>query len=177
MAEPLPGLWSRLLAGAGALALALPRPLWALVAVGWAGFGWFLSSRPGEDLPSSFLWSWAGNLAHAPLFGLLALWLALAAPRRPASGERGPWARLARRDRLTILALVLAWSLTDEWHQSWVAGRDASVFDLVTDLVGAAVTLDVARAAGDPAATEAGLRRRMARGVLLCLGAALAATL
>ena len=89
MAEPLPGLWSRLLAGAGALALALPRPLWALVAVGWAGFGWFLSSRPGEDLPSSFLWSWAGNLAHAPLFGLLALWLALAAPRRPASGERG----------------------------------------------------------------------------------------
>ena len=38
------------------------------------------------------------------------------------------------------LALVFSWcviyALGDEWHQSFVPGRDASVFDLAVDVVG-----------------------------------------
>ena len=165
------GLWTRLLRGIGARALSLPRPAWALVALLWAGLIWQLSSQAGKDEPGHFLWSWAGNLAHAPLFGLLALWLALALPRT------GGWARLAGRDLLFVLALVLAWAVTDEWHQSWVPLRDASMTDLATDLAGAAGTLDVARAAGDPAVGEGGLRWRLLRAALLCIGCALVATL
>ncbi|MDF1799306.1 MAG: VanZ family protein [Planctomycetota bacterium] len=171
MARPPAGTWRRLLAWSGDRLLRLPRPAYALVVVLWAGLIWLSSSREGAPEVGTFWWSVLGNLAHAPLFGLLALWLALALPRA------GGWSRLSGRDRLVILALVLAWGVTDEWHQSWVYGRDASWIDLCTDFVGALVTLDVARAAGDPESTEAGLRWRLLRATLACVLCAIAATI
>jgi len=165
------GTWRRLLAWSGAQLLRLPRPVY-LVATGlWAGLIWYSSSRQGAPEVGTFWWSVLGNLAHAPLFGLLALWLALALPRTSS------WSRLSGRDRLVILAIVVAWAFTDEWHQSWVEGRDASWIDLCTDFVGAAATLDVARAAGNPVTTEAGLRWRLFRAALACFLCALAATI
>lgn len=170
--------WLEWLRSLGAVGLGLPRGVWFLVAVAWSLLIWGLSNRQGSSEPGHFVFSWIGNLAHAPLFGLLALWLALAGPRVAAGFAPGKsWVRLQGASRTITFLTVLSWGVIDELHQSQTPGRDASVLDLVTDGVGAWAVLWVAGAVGCAAATEQLVRRRLWRGVLACLAAALAATL
>jgi VanZ family protein len=102
---------------------------WAAV-IAWMGVIFFLSSRP--DLPN-----FAPGLpgleeigGHLTTYGVLAalLWWALrgSAVRYPAT-----WA----------LVLAVSYGVTDEFHQSFVPGRDMSVSDLMVDLIGASVVL------------------------------------
>ncbi|MCU0503492.1 MAG: VanZ family protein [Anaerolineae bacterium] len=102
---------------------------WAAV-IAWMGVIFFLSSRP--DLPN-----FAPGLpgveelgGHLTAYGVLAglLWWALR-----GSGVRYPatWA----------LVLAVAYGVSDEFHQSFVPGRDMSVSDLMVDLLGAGVAL------------------------------------
>ncbi len=72
-----------------------------------------------------------GNLFHAPLYAVLAFFWA---------GALGAWRQVGRRLSLAFrLAVVMAvlWGILDEWHQSFVPGRDPDVFDVLTDLQGA----------------------------------------
>lgn len=81
-------------------------------------------------LPS---WPYSDKLAHAGVYGLLAFLLGRALSTN-ASLERNPvW--------LWGLAVVLTtlYGLSDEWHQSFIAGRTADPADLLADAVGAAV--------------------------------------
>ena len=72
------------------------------------------------------------NFSHAPLFAALAFaWHKTVTRGRPASA-------------LSIgLALVVAGACAalDEWHQSFVPGRDASAGDLAVDLAGICIML------------------------------------
>lgn len=79
--------------------------------------------------------TWDDKVQHAFAYGTLALLtyqVAMAALSR-------------RMARLPLMALVFAWvalyGLSDEWHQSFVAGRDASGWDLLADAVGGALVL------------------------------------
>lgn len=163
---------------AGGLALRLPRAFWVLVAVGWVAWIWLLSEQEAPVETGTFLWSWIGNTAHAVLYGLLALWLALALPRRPGPTPRG-WADLTPRRVTGLILVVGALGALDEWHQSWVAGRTTSLGDVATDLVGAAVVLWVAVGAGraDDEVMGAPVGVRLGAGLLISLGAGLVATL
>ena len=102
---------------------------WAAV-IAWMGLIFFLSSR--ADLPN-----FAPGLpgleeigGHLTVYGVLAglLWWALRgmAIRYPAT-----WA----------LVLAMLYGVTDEYHQSFVPGRDMSVSDLMVDLIGAGASL------------------------------------
>ena len=86
-------------------------------------------------MPKGGLWAFVSNAGHVVLFGLLALWLALALPRDGGAG----WPRLAGRVAATmgVVGLVSAWGAVDEWHQSFT-GRTPSVLDWLTDTVAAA---------------------------------------
>jgi VanZ family protein len=57
------------------------------------------------------------------------------------------WAGLAPR---VAVAIAAAYGVTDEVHQAFVAGRDASAVDLGLDAVGALVGVAVARRKGTP---------------------------
>ena len=59
----------------GDLLARLPRSAGALLAVTWMALVWKLSSGTPPETPVNLFWSTVGNLVHAPLFGLLALWL------------------------------------------------------------------------------------------------------
>lgn len=148
----------------------MPRSLAALPAAAWMGLIWWLSSLSGDAGPPSILGGFVNNLAHAPLFGLLALWLVLLLPRS------GGWPRLDRRAAAAILLAVLAYALLDEWHQSTSPGRSPSPYDILTDLVGAACTLWIVAYAGHPGASDRALLARLLLGTTFCCAAALLAT-
>jgi len=129
---------------------------------------WLLSSMSEVGSESdSLVLAILGNAAHAPLFGILGLWLAALVLR-----EEGGWARVTPGACLFVLGFVGLYGALDEWHQSFVPGRKSSPLDLVTDLVGGACVLWIVAYLGAPSRTEGGLVGRLALGTLLCFAAA-----
>jgi len=68
------------------------------------------------------------NGAHIPLFALLAwLWC----------WSLAGW-NIALKQRLILaFCLTAVYGVTDEWHQSFTPGRDASFLDVMLDMLGA----------------------------------------
>lgn len=95
-----------------------------------AGALWYLSSRPGTAGPSSVAWSFVHNCAHVAAYGVLGASILLAFPEH-----------LRRRGCLPAVLLSAAYGLVDEWHQSRVPGRVASIADLLSDGIGAALAV------------------------------------
>jgi hypothetical protein len=103
---------------------------WATV-VAWMGLIFFLSAQPRlpQVIPPG-LPPIQDVLGHFTVYAVLAvlLWWALR-----GAGVRHPmlWA---------FIAAVL-YGVSDEWHQNFVPNRHPDVFDLATDLAGAAIAL------------------------------------
>ena len=161
--------WTSLLRRIGRVLVGLPLAVLVALPLGWMVLVWFLSSQridtPGGALG---LWGFLGNLAHAPLFGFLALfWTALFL--RSSSGD---WPALTPRVALAVLVLVVGYGVIDELHQRSVSGRQASALDVVTDFAGAACVLWIVGYLGARDARESGLRLRLAVSLVLCALAA-----
>jgi len=77
-------------------------------------------------------------LLHGIEFGVLSLFLS----RALAGGWSG---RLSRRGVILTMLLGMLYGAGDEWHQSFISGRDASARDVVADgagtLLGLAMTM------------------------------------
>jgi VanZ family protein len=169
------GFASRALVALGGFLLRLPVFLAASLVLAWAGFIWNLSGR-SFAAPAEPLWTWelVTNLAHAPLFGILALLLA-ALLLRPLVADG--WPRFAALPAASVLVLCVLYGAFDEWHQARVPGRDSSSLDLVTDFVGASAVLWIVFYLGRREASERGLWARLLGGACLCFAAAALATL
>ena len=109
------------------------------------GLIYYLSETPrlGEITPSTPLvrlfpgWTWEW-LYHGAVFGgLTALTYVALRVSLPAN-----WQTAA----LLALTVALAYGAIDEWHQSFVPGRDADIRDVGRDAVGALSVILVARA-------------------------------
>ena len=95
------------------------------------GLIFFLSAqeRVGPDLPA-----WTRIVAHASEYAVLAaLWAWALAPA------------LGRRTLVAAGAISLAYALTDEFHQSFVPGRDSDPLDVLADAVGIVLSLSAIR--------------------------------
>lgn len=103
---------------------------WTLVAL-WMAWIFFLSSQASLPLPGV---NWIDDLLRIAGHFVEYAVLAFLVSRAMASPE-------TRSRRWIALALILcaAYAVSDEWHQSFVPGRDASVFDLFVDTAGAAL--------------------------------------
>ncbi len=90
---------------------------------------WILSSRSTVPMPD---FKDSDKVVHVICFAALAfcwtLWF---------SAES--WWRHPVRNILIAVAIVSAYGIIDEYHQSFVPGRDASVFDWAADTIGAAI--------------------------------------
>jgi len=91
-----------------------------------------LSSIPDVD-------SWNGpvvttffNVMHAPLFGAVAWCCYRTLAKDP---------ELSKPALVLAFAASLAYAVIDEWHQSFVAGRNASMTDVIVDVTSASLTL------------------------------------
>ena len=96
-----------------------------LLAIGWMATIFFLSHQP--SLPAPSLFEHQDKLFHGGAYGLLGLLLALALhePGRPG------------RTLLLVWLLGTLYGLTDEYHQSFIPGRDADLLDVLADSAGA----------------------------------------
>lgn len=168
-ADPL----GALLRGVGQGLLVLPRWAGGLLTLAWMGFIFRLSSLSKPVPVGVRVPLFVNDLAHAPLFGMVAFLALIALPRRV---EPFPWPRLDRRAWLVVLALVAAYGISDELHQSTTPGRDASIGDVLTDVAGGFSVLLVATHLGRGPSRRAGTWMRLALGALLCALAAAAST-
>jgi len=100
---------------------------WLVAAVAWMAMIAVLSSVPDAD-GSRGIGPW-DKPAHLFAYGALAMLLARGLF---ADGMRHGW------QVATIAALATLYGMTDELHQSFVPGREASLGDLLADLAGAA---------------------------------------
>ena len=174
MHGPDGGRAARALRAVGRFLLWIPWPLGGLLALAWILLIWDLSShRAPTPAHPSLWWEWLSNLAHAPLFGTLTLLVAALALRE----REVPWPSPRRARVAFVLGCVLAYGAIDEWHQSRVPGRDSSILDVVTDLVGGAVVLWIVYTLGDAELRERQLLARLGVGVLLCCASAALASL
>jgi len=156
----------------------VPRGVGALLAVLWGAFVWWLSSGPPPDVPVAWRFAYVFNLAHAPLFGFLALFAALALPREPEPEPGRPrWPILSLGARALVMTAILGYAAIDEWHQASTPERTSTWLDVVTDLVGAAAVLAVAAYVARSDATPRGLWTRLAVGLAACCAAAWLSTL
>jgi len=161
---------SRLLRAVGGFLVRVPWPLALVLLLGWATVIFDLSSkRRPVTTRESPLWEFLSNLAHAPLFGLLALLAAALLLRQRGGG----WPRFRPGRAAAVVALTVLYGLADEWHQSTVPGRDASLLDVVTDGVAAAMVVWVIHGLERG---ERAVRGRLLAGLGLCALAALAAS-
>jgi VanZ family protein len=105
---------------------------WLMVIV-WAGVIFFLSSRPQDEFPDLGLLSeLASMVAHFVVYAVLMLFLQRALRHDSAMS---PGRALA-----VGLALVAVYALSDEYHQSFVPGRQPDPLDWLTDMTGALAT-------------------------------------
>ncbi|BAZ93184.1 uncharacterized protein FOKN1_0782 [Thiohalobacter thiocyanaticus] len=105
------------------------RLLSLVLALVWMGVLYLLSDQPAIDAP--MLFPGQDKLFHAIVYAVLGgLYLALFRP--------GP-AGYAAQARWLALGLAVLYGISDEWHQSFVPGREPDVLDVLADGVGAAV--------------------------------------
>ena len=142
----------------------------AVLLVIWIALLWSLSERPPNIVTHgspSLAWFW--NFSHAPAYGALALWVAIAT--RPRGAVLVPTARAA----FWIVAFAVVHGVVDEIHQSIVPGRDASVLDIVTDLCGSWTVVAVLWTAHAAAGTRS-VVRALLLGLRACILAGAVAT-
>jgi len=112
--------------------------IWTLATVCYMGGIFYLSSLSGNVGglvgPSTRSWGLVWNATHIPLFAGLGICLAMTLAH---------W-RWTRRAAWTLAAGV-GYAIFDEWHQSWVPARSASVSDVLLDGIGLALGLVTVR--------------------------------
>ena len=165
----------RILRAIGSRLLGIPRRLAWVPVIAWASLIFFFSSRPAPSFrgvgPFSGVFE---NFGHALEYGVFTVCLALLAPRR--WDERGEWVDLGVRASAAIFLFVSLYAASDEWHQSFVPKRDASAFDVLTDVVGAASTLACIAAIGRRVDSGRALGIRFVLGLTACVVSATLAT-
>lgn len=94
----------------------------------WCAATWWLSDQSDPESSVGWFWElpdWAAHAVEYAVGGFLA--------RATLEGVRRP------SPALIAVVFCVLWGVVDEWHQSWIPGRDSSLLDVVADGVGGAL--------------------------------------
>lgn len=108
----------------------MSRAVWWVATAVWMAGIWWLSDQP--DLASGYAQDFLlRKLAHVFEFAVLTYFV-----YRAGADRRFSWTAL-----LVALMVAVLYACMDEWHQTWVAGREGTVRDVVIDGVGSAAAV------------------------------------
>ena len=93
----------------------------------WAALIWYLSDQPSVDITPLF--EHQDKVLHIMAYMVLGIFT-LGAMQAGTVGY-------TRNQAMLAVLLVSLYGLVDEYHQSFVIGRDASALDLLADITGA----------------------------------------
>jgi VanZ family protein len=100
---------------------------WAPVVL-YAGLIFYLSSRPVPEIVPAFRFSdKILHLLEYGVFGVLTAYALRTSPRKAAS---------PKMEFVLGVAIVAIYGLSDEFHQFFLPFRDASLYDVVADIIG-----------------------------------------
>ncbi|MDR1754087.1 MAG: VanZ family protein [Eubacterium sp.] len=104
------------------------RVLFSVISIVWAAVIFGVSSIPGSGLPQNMNY-WT-NIGHFAEYLILTVFIVSALQEQ----TRALW-------KTAMMAVVIAslYGASDEFHQLFVGGRYADVFDWMTDTIGAFV--------------------------------------
>ncbi len=102
-------------------------------AVVWMGAIFYLSGRTGSEIGNMFPFMPNLDLGHLGEYFMLGLLVYYGLVK--ANGRHRPFG-------LTIL-ICTVFGATDEFHQYFVPGRSADIFDLINDAIGSALAMTV----------------------------------
>lgn len=100
--------------------------IWRILALAWMATIFLLSSQP--SLPTPDLFDGQDKIEHFLAYGLLGILLS----RSLGIVKHGAWKQV-----ILVTALTTLYGISDEFHQSFVPGRDASSWDVLADGMGA----------------------------------------
>jgi VanZ family protein len=96
-------------------------------AAAWALLIFLLSSIPGGSFPQAKIFSY-DKILHASVYGVLGILCFLASART--------WSLRTAVLVLLSAAMTTLYGFTDEFHQLFVPGRSADLYDVLADAVG-----------------------------------------
>ncbi|OIO71940.1 MAG: hypothetical protein AUJ56_02975 [Zetaproteobacteria bacterium CG1_02_49_23] len=100
--------------------------------IAWCGLIFFLSSQSALPLPPMF--PHADKLIHAGAYAVMGIFA---------------WRMFQHSSCPAVLHMILSvcvcslYGISDEWHQSFVPGRDSDVADWLADTIGALLAVSV----------------------------------
>lgn len=100
--------------------------LFRALALGWMALIFYLSSRPFIPVPGLF--EDQDKFMHFGAYAALGVFV--------AGGWRKAGVRLPGRDAALAALVVVLYGISDEFHQSFVPGRQVSLGDLIADALG-----------------------------------------
>jgi VanZ family protein len=112
----------------------LERLVRALPAVAWMTLIFAMSSREQFPAPPGFSIYMLSIVAHLFLYSVLATLLLVAFERD---------GRATRTARLAAICGAVLYGISDEFHQSFVPGRDSSLFDVGINTIGAILAVTI----------------------------------
>jgi VanZ family protein len=104
---------------------------WALV-IAWMGVIFYLSSRSTLPRPEEISANLEAIAGHLTAYGVLALLVSYALSDSGIS---------AMRRSVCAVVFAVMYGISDEFHQSFVPGRDPALFDIAMDTIGAITAL------------------------------------
>ena len=110
----------------------VPKVRWTIATVCWMGLIFYLSSLSGEDLDKQIHIKPISWIGHVFLFAVLAAFLQLAV--------RGWNVEVTLNWAIAVAIFSSLFGVSDEYHQSFISGRHASVTDAVIDSISSTVT-------------------------------------
>lgn len=108
---------------------------WSVLLLAYCVLIFWLSSQPMLPMPDLGL-EWQDKVVHASAYALMALlfW---------RTGRTSVKEEFLSRPVLALCTLLFCvlYGASDEWHQSFVAGRDASLYDWMADVIGISISI------------------------------------
>ena len=111
----------------------MTRYVWTIAVLAYCALIYYLSDQTRLPVPELLDFKMSDKLMHASAYAVMAFFFWQAGKAWMLHLDVLDWRILA----LLCVLLCSLYGISDEWHQSFTVGRDASVFDWMADTIGA----------------------------------------